>query len=141
MDERTFVENHQWVVKELNPSPSASPLDGNGFTGRREEHHGVQVSRSRGRMIPTAQGRPESATLPFAVIHWPTSPTTSPGIRITAAASRTPIPWSGVRFLRTQAQATDEIIGTLARQISKQANEESRSLTGRDPRDPPAGAR
>ena len=29
----------QWVVKELNLSPTASQLDGNGFTGRREEHH------------------------------------------------------------------------------------------------------
>jgi hypothetical protein len=27
------------VVKELNLSPTASQFDGNGFTGRREEHH------------------------------------------------------------------------------------------------------
>src|SRR4051812_41167638 len=28
-----------WVVKELNLSPTASQLDGNGFTDRGEEHH------------------------------------------------------------------------------------------------------
>ena len=39
IDERAFIENRQWVVKELNLPPSASQLDGNGFTGRREEHH------------------------------------------------------------------------------------------------------
>jgi len=27
------------VVKELNLSPTASQLDGDGFTDRREEHH------------------------------------------------------------------------------------------------------
>ena len=27
------------MVKELNLSPTASQFDGNGFTGRREEHH------------------------------------------------------------------------------------------------------
>ena len=45
IDERTFVENRQWVVKELNLPPSASQLDGNGFTGRREEHHPSESSR------------------------------------------------------------------------------------------------
>ena len=46
IDERTFIENCQWVAKELNLSPSASPLDGNGFTGRREEHHPREPSSS-----------------------------------------------------------------------------------------------
>ena len=45
IDERTFIENRQWVVKELNLPPSASQLDGNGFTGRREEHHPSQSIR------------------------------------------------------------------------------------------------
>jgi hypothetical protein len=39
IDERTFIENRQWVVKELNLPPSASQLGGNGFTDRREGHH------------------------------------------------------------------------------------------------------
>ena len=48
-DRRTYLhreENRQWVVKELNLPPSASPLDGNGFTGRREEHHPSNASAS-----------------------------------------------------------------------------------------------
>ena len=46
IDERTFIENRQWVVKELNLSPSASLFDGNGFTGRREGHHPREPSAS-----------------------------------------------------------------------------------------------
>ena len=46
IDERTFIENCQWVAKESNLSPSASPFDGNGFTGRREEHHPREPSSS-----------------------------------------------------------------------------------------------
>ena len=48
-DRRTDLhreENRQWVVKELNPPPAASQLDGNGFTGRREEHHPRRLSES-----------------------------------------------------------------------------------------------
>jgi hypothetical protein len=32
-------EESKWVMKELNLSHAASLFDGNGFTGRREEHH------------------------------------------------------------------------------------------------------
>ena len=46
-DRRTDLHrNSQWVAKESNLSPSASPLDGNGFTGRREEHHPREPSSS-----------------------------------------------------------------------------------------------
>ena len=33
--------DREWVVKELNLSPTASQFEGNGFTDRREEHHPV----------------------------------------------------------------------------------------------------
>jgi hypothetical protein len=33
------IESSKWVMKELNLPPTASQIEGNGFTDRREEHH------------------------------------------------------------------------------------------------------
>ena len=68
IDERTLIENRQWVVKELNLPPSASQLDGNGFTGRREEHHPSEPSRvARVGVEPTESPGLSLAALPVCV--------------------------------------------------------------------------
>ena len=82
-DGRTDLDRElQWVVKELNLPPSASQLDGNGFTGRREEHHPVIPPRvARVGVEPTGPPGLSRVALPVCVPCRPSHFSAPGGIR------------------------------------------------------------